>query len=347
MKSIFYVFTTFADWFTFSLLGIEKGSQIYHSVHFFVEDITKISFMLIVLIYLIGIARSSLNIERIRDYLSGKNRFIGYILASIFGGITPFCSCSSIPLFMAFTSARIPIGITMSFLITSPLINEIAIILLGSILGIKFTIIYISVGISAGIIGGIFFDFIGAEKHLSPLGIKSLEHAKQQDTSSYDSSATCCCRNKKQESKISWRSRHDFAKNEVKAILSRIWKWVFIGVAVGAIFHGFVPIEWIEEYLASGDWWTVPLSSIMGIPLYLNASAMVPIAEAMLQKGVPIGTTLTFMMSVTGASFPELLMLKQVMKPKLLFMFFALLLILFTLSGWLFNNVSPILGISL
>ncbi len=344
MSEFFKIFTIFADWITFSVLKLEQGEHITHSIHFFIEDITKIFFMLAVLIYLIGVARASLNIERVRDYLSGKNRFIGYLLASLFGAITPFCSCSSIPLFLAFTAARIPIGITMAFLITSPIVNEVAVLLLGSVLGIKFTIIYVGVGVSAGIIGGMFFDFIKAEKYLTPLGSKSLDMANK--STSANAGCGCGC-DDKNNSSTTWAQRHKFAKDEVITIIKRIWIWVIIGISVGALFHGFVPTEWVESNLAAGNWWNVPLASIFGIPLYTNASAMIPVAESMLYKGVPVGTTLTFMMSVTGASLPEFLMLKQIMKPKLLIILFLLLLVLFTLSGWIFNFAAPLLGVIL
>lgn len=340
MTNIFAVFTLFADWITYSLLNLDESKHLTHSIHFFIEDITKIFVMLVVLIYLIGVIRASLNIERVRDYLSGKNRYLGYFMAATFGAITPFCSCSSIPLFLAFTAARIPIGITMAFLITSPIVNEVAVLLLGSILGLKFTIIYVSVGILSGIFGGWFFDLIKAEKHLSPLGAKSLDMADKQQPQS----CSCAC-TADTNSNITWKQRHEFAKTEVKEIVKRIWKWVIIGISVGALFHGFVPADWVESNLAAGDWWTVPLASILGIPLYSNASAMIPVAESMLYKGVPVGTTLTFMMSVVGASIPEFLMLKQVMKPRLLITLFGLLLILFSTSGLIFNYIAPLIGV--
>lgn len=347
MTDIFKVFTLLADWITYSVLSLDKSEHLTHSIHFFIEDITKIFVMLVVLIYLIGVIRSSLNIERVRDYLSGKNRYLGYFMAAAFGAITPFCSCSSIPLFLAFTAARIPVGITMAFLITSPIVNEVAVLMLGSILGLKFTIIYVSVGVLSGMFGGWFFDLIKAEKYLTPLGTKSLDMADKQGQANKngESSGCSCTCAKEQTTSITWKQRHEFAKAEVTEIIKRIWKWVIIGISVGALFHGFVPAEWVQSNLAAGDWWTVPLASILGIPLYTNASAMIPVAESMLYKGVPVGTTLTFMMSVVGASIPEFLMLKQVMKPKLLVTLFLLLLILFSSSGIIFNYIAPSLGI--
>lgn len=336
MTKLFSIFTALADWLTYSLLGMEKGKHLSESIHFFIEDTSKIFVLLVVLIYLIGLARATMDIETVRKHLQGKNRFYGYALGAGFGAITPFCSCSSIPLFLGFTSAGIPIGITMSFLITSPIVNEVAIFLLGSILGVPFTAVYVTVGILAGIIGGIFFDLIKAEKHLTDLTRKSLEaaanSADRQNTSD----------TKKQQT---WKKRHHFAKTEVTEIVGRIWKWVFIGIGVGALFHGFVPKEWVQNNLGKGAWWTVPAASVLGIPLYSNATGIIPVAKSMLAKGIPAGTTLTFMMSVVGASFPEFIMLKQVMKPRLLIFFFLFLPVVFTITGWILNIAAPLLGV--
>lgn len=333
MSKLFTIFTLLADWITYGLFNLKAGDHLAESVHFFVEDVTKIFVLVAVLIYLIGFLRASMNIERVRDYLHGRNRFLAYFLAAVFGAITPFCSCSSIPMFLAFTAARIPIGVTMAFLITSPIVNEVAFVLLGSLLGWTFTIIYASIGILAGVIGGIFFDAIKAERFLTPLGLQS----RNMPVASSNP----------EEGPRNWKLRHQFAKAEVTEILQRIWKWIILGIAVGALFHGFVPEEWVQNHLADGQWWSVPLASILGIPLYANATSIVPVAKSMLLKGIPIGTTLTFMMSVVGTSFPEFVLLKQVMQPKLLLILFALLLVLFTLIGWIFNLLSTVLNLSL
>jgi len=266
-----------------------------------------------------------LNTERIRVFLQGKNRFFGYFLGAGFGAITPFCSCSSIPLFLGFTQARIPIGITMSFLITSPIINEVAIVLLGGLLGIKFMIIYVVVGILAGVIGGIFIDAIKAERYLMPLAEKMKEGSVELPGF--------------EKPKMTFRDRHQFAKNELKTIFSRVWKWVFIGVGLGALLHGFVPEEFIANNLGSGQWWSVPGAVLLGIPLYSNVTGMIPIAESLLIKGLPVGTTLAFMMSTVAASFPEFVILKQVMKPRLLLIFFVMLLVMFTCVGLILNLI--------
>ena len=278
------------------------------------------------MIYVIGLLRAGLNTERIREFLQGKNRFAAYFLGAGFGAVTPFCSCSSIPLFLGFTQARIPIGITMSFLITSPIVNEVAVVLLGGLLGVKFMVIYVTVGILVGVVGGIFLDTIKAERFLMPLAENMQKSNIGTDTSDIQ--------------KVTLRERHDFAKNELRSIFGRVWKWVIIGVGAGAFLHGFIPEEFIAEHLGSGQWWSVPGAVLLGIPLYSNASGMIPIAESLLSKGLPVGTTLALMMSTVAASFPEFVMLKQVMKSKLLIIFFIMLLIMFTAVGLIMNLIN-------
>ncbi len=324
---MFKIFTILADLIVFDLFRISHESRLGHSLHFFVEDTAKIFTLLVIMIYSVSFLRASLNVEAVRDYLKGKNRYFGYFIGSIFGAITPFCSCSSIPLFLGFTMARIPIGITMAFLITSPMINEVAVVLLGGILGVKFTLTYIAVGIFAGVFGGFILDSLKAERFLMPLVTQAIPEKEDSDQDGGELKLE----------KLTISERHEFASEEFRSIFGRVWKWVIIGVGVGAGLHGFVPAEWIAGSLASGQWWTVPTAVVVGIPLYSNATGMIPVAESLLLKGLPVGTTLALMMSTVAASFPEFVLLKQVMKVKLLLIFFAILLCLFTISGWLFN----------
>jgi len=321
------IFTKLADWLAYSVLGLEQGSKLGGSVQFFIEDTSKIFFLLVVMIYVIALIRASLNVERIRDYLAGKNRFIGYFMGSTFGAITPFCSCSSIPVFLGFTSAGIPVGITMSFLLTSPLINEVAVLLLLSLVGWKVTAIYVAVGMAVGIAGGIFLDLIHAEKLLQPFALKAYQTAGTPNSEPGI------------KTKLTLVERHEFAKTELLDILGRVWKWVFIGVALGAALHGFVPESWFEENLGSGQWWSVPAAVLAGIPLYSNATGVIPVMESLIVKGLPLGTTLAFCMSTVAASFPEFILLKQVMTWKLLAIIFVLLLTSFTLVGWIVNLI--------
>ena len=324
-------FTDLADWLTFILFGLSPNSKLGDAVHFFIEDTTKIFFLLVIMIYFIALLRASLNIERVRDYLAKKNRFVGYLTGSVFGAITPFCSCSSIPVFLGFTSAGIPVGITMSFLLTSPLINEVAVLLLLSLVGWQITLMYVLVGMAVGILGGVFLDLIRAEKMLQPFALKAYQSATPVAALDGDSVV---------KPTLSFRERHDFAKNELWDIFSRVWKWVFIGVGLGAALHGYVPVSWLEGNLGDGQWWSVPLAVLLGIPLYSNATGVIPIMESLITKGLPIGTTMAFCMSTVAASFPEFILLKQVMTWKLLAIILAMLLFSFTLVGWILNLVN-------
>ena len=325
------IFTKFADLIVYRIIGLTSGTRLAESVHFFFEDVSKIYILLIIMIYIISILRSGLNTDKIRTYLEKKGRWGGYFIASGFGAITPFCSCSSIPLFLGFTSAGIPLGITMSFLITSPLINEVAIILLGSILGLRFMIIYIVIGIGSGIIGGLIIDLLKADRYLTVIGQKALERSSLSNGKQHLTDLV---------NNISgFKYRHDFAVNELKTIFSRVWIWVLIGVGLGAVMHGFIPDNWIMDHLGRGQWWSVPGAVVLGIPLYANAGGVIPVVETLIRQGLPVGTAMAFMMSVVAASFPEFMMLKQIMKPQLLLIFFIILLIFFTMAGWILNIV--------
>lgn len=327
---MFEVFTDLASWLVVDIFGLSKATKIGDALHFFIEDTAKIFFILLVMIYAIALLRASMNVERVRDYLAGKHKGVGYLLGSSFGAVTPFCSCSSIPVFLGFTSAGIPVGITMSFLITSPLINEVAVLLLLSLLGWKFTLLYVVVGMSVGILGGVFLDVIKAERWLHSFAAKALERGKNYSVVKVPKITT-----------LSLRERHTFAKDEMLEIFGRVWKWVIIGVGLGSALHGFVPDGWIQAHLGDGQWWSVPSAVLLGIPLYSNATGVIPVMESLIKQGLPIGTTLAFCMSTVAASFPEFILLKQVMQWRLLAVLFVLLLLAFTLIGWVFNFLTP------
>lgn len=331
---MFQIFTDFATWLVYGVFGLEAGSALGGAVHFFVEDVSKIFVLLVVMIYFIALLRASLDVERVRDYLAGKNKGVGYLLGSIFGAITPFCSCSSIPVFLGFTSAGIPLGITMAFLITSPLINEVAVLLLMSLLGWKFTLLYVAVGMTVGMLGGLLLDAIKAERWLQSFAAEALVRGRQMAASNEVSTT---------ERVLSFSERHEFAKAEALEIFGRVWKWVIIGVGLGAALHGFVPEGWVETHLGQGQWWSVPAAVLVGIPLYSNATGIIPVMESLLANGLPIGTTLAFCMSTVAASFPEFILLKQVMQWRLLALLLVVLLTAFTLVGWIFNFAAPYL----
>lgn len=329
---MFEIFRLLADWLTFTVLGLPLGSGTTDAVHFFIEDVSKIFVLLVVMIYTISLIRASLNVEKVRDFLVGKHKFTGYVLGATFGSITPFCSCSSIPVFLGFASAGIPLGATMAFLITSPIINEVAVLLLIGLLGLKFTLMYIVVGLVIGICGGALLDYINAEKWLQSFAAKALENARNKPAPATQAEST-----NKSEPRLTLTARHTFAKTETKEIFGRVWKWVLIGVGLGAALHGFVPDNWIQTHLGDGEWWSVPTAVLLGIPLYSNATGVIPVMESLIQNGLPIGTTLAFCMSTVAASFPEFVLLKQVMQWRLLSILFGMLLVAFTLVGWIFN----------
>lgn len=312
----------------FDLLQLEASSPIGSALQFFVYDTIKILLLLVLMVYVIAIARAGLNVERVRAYLAGRNRWFGYGMAAGFGAVTPFCSCSSVPLFIGFTMGGIPLGITMAFLITSPIINEVAVVLLWGLLGWKITLLYVAVGLIAGMLGGALMDLLRADRWLQPFLLEALT---RNGTSGIAST---------EKSRLTLQERHEFAWSETRDIFRRVWIWVIVGVGVGAVLHGFVPESWIMEHLSASNLWAVPGAVALGIPLYTNVTGIVPVMESLLMKGLPLGTTLAFCMSTVAASLPEILMLKQVMQPKLIGTFLAVLIFLFTLIGWLLNVVT-------
>jgi len=333
---MFQIFTDFASWLTYSIFGLSPETKFGDALHFFIEDVSKIFALLLVMIYVIALLRASLNVEKVRDFLAGKHRGVGYVLGSGFGAITPFCSCSSIPVFLGFTSAGIPVGITMAFLLTSPLINEVAVLLLLSLLGWQFTVLYVVVGMTVGIFGGLFLDTIKAERWLQSFAAKALQQAQSRDQSTGAQQQAA-------RQQLSLRERHQFAKEETLEIFERVWKWVIVGVGLGAALHGFIPDGWIEAHLGDGQWWSVPAAVLLGIPLYSNATGVIPVMESLIINGLPVGTTLAFCMSTVAASFPEFILLKQVMQWRLLAIIFMMLLVAFTLVGWIFNAFTSFL----
>ncbi len=312
---------------TYFLFNIANGSKLGDVVQFFIYDTLKIMLLLVAMVYVISWIRASISVEKIRDFLLGKRSIIGYFFGSLFGAVTPFCSCSSIPMFLGFTSARIPLGVTMAFLITSPMINEVAVVILWGLLGWKFTVVYVVTGMAVGMIGGFIMDKLKAERWLKNF-LRNLDGAVVIAESH----------------KMTWEERHNFATAETKDIFRRVWKWIIIGVGVAAAVHGYVPEEFITENLGAGQWWAVPMAVLMGLPLYTNITGVIPVMESLLLKGLPIGTTLAFCMSTITVSIPEILMLKQVMKWQLLALFVGLMVVMFILVGWLFNFLFPYLS---
>ena len=316
---LYWLWPSLTQEFVYGALSLQ--GPIADALNFFLYDTVKIILLLVLMVYVLAWLRASLNTEYVRRKLMGISPWLGYCLASLFGAITPFCSCSSIPLFLGFTASGIPLGFTLAFLITSPLINEVAIVILWGLLGPSLTLTYIAIGLIAGILGGCFVDTIKADRWLHP-EVKNLRDAK-----SFSAPVTST-------EKLTFEDRHRFAQNETQTILRRVTPWVVMGVGVGAVIHGFIPQEWITYYLGKNNFWAVPTAVAFGIPLYTNVTGVIPVMESLLTKGLPLGTTLAFCMSTVAASLPEFIMLKQVMTYRLLALFFGYLLVIFTLMGW-------------
>jgi len=316
------MFDAIANTLTFGLLGLDAASRSGAAVHFFIMDVTKIFVLLVVIIYVMGLLRAMIAPERVRKFVRGRPDWQARGLAVSLGAITPFCSCSSVPLFIGFVEAGIPLGVTFSFLIASPMINEVAAVILVGILGWKLAALYVLAGLVVAWFGGIVMQRFRPERWVEDYVWKI--QVGESDLPMPDTT---------------FAGRHRYALAEVREIVGRIWKWVLIGIGVGALFHGFVPAGWVSEHLGGDSWYTVPAAVILGIPLYSNATGVIPVAEAMLGKGVAVGTTLALMMSVAALSLPELLILRKVIQWQALALFAAVLAVSFTLVGWGFNAI--------
>ncbi len=317
--NIFYPIELFSSLFVYNFLNLETGSNFSEMLHFFIYDTFKILILLIVIIHLMSLVRHYLPINKFRAFLvSHKLYGLDYFFASGFGAITPFCSCSSTPLFIGFVQAGIPLGVTFAFLITSPLINEIAIALFIGLFGWKITILYIVAGILVGVVGGFVLQKLKMEKYIIDL------EGKKKD---------CCCK----KSIPTYKQLVTKITREAFNIIKKVLPYIIIGVGVGSIMHGYLPQDFFEVYLQKAGFWSVPLAVILAVPLYLNASGIIPVIESLIAKGVPIGTGLAFMMAVVGLSLPEAMILKKVMKWQLLATFFGIVTLGIIIIGYLFN----------
>lgn len=322
--SIFQPLQAFADWVIYNLLSLEHGSKIADALNFFIYDSLKILLLLLVINYLMAMIRYYLPLEKIRDFLQKRKWYgLDYILAAMFGAITPFCSCSSIPLFVGFLGAGIPIGVTFTFLITSPLINEAAIALFIGLFGFKLTIYYVLAAMTVGVMGGLVLSRINVKKHISPDILEISKHVRT------GMGGAVVKQPKRELMKLWW--------SEGLQLTKKLIPYVLIGIAIGAAIHGYVPQDFFENTLSNGAWWTVPIATIVAVPLYSNAVGVIPIMQALVIKGVPIGTALVFMMATVGLSLPEALILKKVMSLKLLAMYFGVVTTGIIIIGWIIN----------
>lgn len=314
----------FADWLIYSVFGIGADTHLGTALNFFVYDTLKILILLFLIVFLMGIVNAYLPIEKLKNFLNRKKLYgLEYFFASIFGAITPFCSCSSVPLFIGFVQGGIPLGVTFAFLITSPLVNEVAIAMFIGMFGIKATIIYATSGVLLGTIGGWILSKFKLEPMLSDWVKKILENKMQQ--AEYE------------EEKLTFRQRLPEITRGAWDIVKGVVLYVIIGIGIGAAMHGYVPENFFGQYLGGGQWWTVPLAVIVAVPMYANAAGIVPVIQVFVAKGVPLGTAIAFMMATVGLSIPEATLLKKVMTIKLIAIYFGVVTLFIILSGFLFN----------
>jgi uncharacterized membrane protein YraQ (UPF0718 family) len=316
-----------ADWFVFDVLHLEKGQHLAEALNFFIYDTTKILLLLFVIIFLMGIINSYFPIDKVRNFLS-RNKLYGfeYLMASLFGVVTPFCSCSSVPLFIGFVKGGIPLGVTFAFLITSPLVNEVAIGLFIGLFGVKMTAIYVISGVLLGTISGVILQKLKLERYLTPWVKKVLENAQKEQDAFIAEKQTF-----KQRIPIIW--------NEVLSILKGVIPYVIVGIAIGGLMHGYIPEGFFEQYMSKDNLFAVPIATILAVPMYSNASGILPVVQVLVAKGIPIGTAIAFMMGVVGLSLPEAMLLKKVMTFKLIGIFFGVVTLCIIISGYLFNII--------
>ncbi|MGW8184879.1 MAG: permease [Candidatus Moraniibacteriota bacterium] len=318
---MFYPIQLLADWLTYSVFNITPETLLAEAINFFIFDTIKIFILLIVIIFVVSIIRSFLPPERIRKILSHEKKYFGNILASLLGIITPFCTCSAIPLFIGFLEAGVPLGTTFSFLVASPMINEVALVLLLGLFGWKIALIYIMSGLVIAIFSGIIIGHMKVENLVEEFVYKSKFNGQIN------------------EPEMTWKKRIIYAKNYTLEILKKVWPYIIVGIAIGAWIHGYVPTDFLAQYAGSDKWYAVPLAVVIGIPLYSNAAGVIPLVSALTEKGVALGTTLAFMMAVTALSLPEFMILKKVMKIKLILIFASIVGLGIIFTGYLFNFI--------
>ena len=317
----------FADWLIFDLLGMDANSRLGEAVNFFVYDSTKIILLLFSISIVMGIVNAYFPIERLRNYLS-SHRLYGfqYLLASIFGAITPFCSCSSIPLFIGFVKGGIPLGVTFAFLITSPLVNEVAVAMFLGTFGWQVTAIYVACGIVMGMVGGFVLGKQKLERYLSPW-ILQMQQMQMQADEAFE------------VEHVSFMKRLPSITKDALGIVRGVILYVLLGIAIGAAIHGYVPEDFFADFMQKAGLLGVPASVLIAVPMYANAAGIVPVVEVFVAKGIPLGTALAFMMSVVGLSLPEATMLKKVMTWRLIGIFFGTVAFMIMILGWTFNQI--------
>jgi len=309
-----------ADYLVYSLIGLAPGSRSGEALDFFIYDTVKIFLLLITIIYLVAIIRSWFPPEKTKRILSHKREYVGNVMAALLGIVTPFCSCSAVPLFIGFVESGVPLGVTFSFLISSPMVNEVALIMLWGLFGWKIALIYIGTGLLVAIFSGIVIGKLKMERYVQDY-VWEMQVGKSEIKA------------------MTWQEKNVYAREYTLSLLKKIWPYVVVGVGIGAFIHGYVPQDFLARWAGRDNPFAVPVAVVLGIPLYSNAAGVIPIVQALTAKGMAIGTVLAFMMSVTALSLPEAIILSNVLKKPLLATFFGIVATAIVIVGYLFNAI--------
>jgi uncharacterized membrane protein YraQ (UPF0718 family) len=312
----------FAAWLTYRVISLERGSHLASAVEFFVFESPKVLLLLVLVVFGVGILRSFFTPERTRRVLAGRRESVGNVLAALLGIVTPFCSCSAVPLFIGFVTAGVPLGVTFSFLVSAPMVNEVAVVLLFGLFGWKVAGLYMGTGVAIAIVSGWTIGRLRLERHVEDWVFK---------TPTGDAGIA--------ERRLEWADRLEAGWQAMKDIVGKVWPYVLLGIAVGAGIHGYVPENFMASIMGKGAWWSVPLAVLIGIPMYSNAAGIIPVVQALLGKGAALGTVLAFMMAVIGLSLPETIILRRVLKPTLIAVFVGVVGTGILLVGYLFNVI--------
>jgi uncharacterized membrane protein YraQ (UPF0718 family) len=310
----------FATWLAREVLGFTSDSRLGSAVEFFVFESPKVLLLLVLVVFGVGMVRSFFTPERTRQVLAGRNESVGNVLAALLGIVTPFCSCSAVPLFIGFVTAGVPLGVTFSFLVSAPMVNEVAMVLLLGLFGWKIAAIYASTGVTIAVVSGWIIGRLHLEAHVEAWVFE-----------------TRAARGSVAEQRLDWADRIEAGWRAMKEIVAKVWPYVLAGIAVGAGIHGYVPEHFMASIMGKGAWWSVPVAVLIGIPMYSNAAGIIPVVQALLGKGAALGTVLAFMMAVIGLSLPETIILRRVLKPSLIAVFIAVVGSGILVVGYLFN----------
>jgi hypothetical protein len=314
---------TLSAWLTFDLIGLDRGTRLGEAVWFFLYDVPKVFLLLVSVVFVMGVVHSYISPERTRAWLANRPLGLGNVMAAGLGIVTPFCSCSAVPLFIGFLSAGVPLGVTFSFLISAPMVNEVALALLFGLFGWKVAALYLGLGLTVAIVAGLVIGRLGLEHHLEDW-VRNIRVGATPDLGT---------------GKPVWRDRLGSGVAHVKEIVGRVWPWLIAGIGVGAGIHGYVPQDLMAGIMGKEQWWAVPAAVLLGVPMYSNAAGILPVIQALLGKGAALGTALAFMMSVIALSLPEMVILRKVLKPTLIAVFAGVVAAGIMLVGFVFNAV--------